>query len=65
VGPLMTKTQIAAMLIFLKEAAVQIDNARLVAINAADMPTLRNLEALLREVAEEIDRLAFRHRTDR
>jgi hypothetical protein len=61
----MTKTQIAAMLIFLKEATVQIDHARVAAINAADSPALRNIEALSREVAEEIDRLTFRHKTGR
>jgi hypothetical protein len=57
-----TKAQIGAMLIFLKEAAAQIDNARVVAINAADPITLANIQMLLYEVASEIDRLEILHR---
>lgn len=59
----MTKVQIARMLIFLKEAAGQIDNARVVAINTGDGYTLSVMQFLLREVAGEIDRLEVLHRS--
>ena len=58
----MTREQIARMLIFLKEAAEQIDNARVVAIKAAHHPTLHNIELLLREITWQIDRLELIHR---
>jgi hypothetical protein len=59
----MSKAQIARMLIFLKEAAGQIDNARVVAINAADPYTLAVMQMLLSEVVSEIDRLEILHRS--
>jgi len=59
----MTKAQIGRMLIFLKEAAGQIDNARVVAINAADPYTLAVIQLLLRDLVAEIDRLEIKHRS--
>lgn len=59
----MTKAQIGRMLIFLKEAAGQVDNARVVAINAADPYTLAAIQFLLRELSAEIDRLEILHRS--
>jgi hypothetical protein len=59
----MTKAQIGRMLIFLKEAAGQIDNARVVAINAADPYTVAAMHYLLRELVAEIDRLEVLHRS--
>ncbi len=59
----MTKAQITRMLIFLKEAAAQIDNAQVVALNSGDPYTLSIMQFLLREVAAEIDRLEILHRS--
>jgi hypothetical protein len=59
----MTRVQIARMLIFLKEAAEQIDNARVVAINSGDGYTLSVIHFLLHEVAAEIDRLEVLHKS--
>jgi hypothetical protein len=53
----LTKAQILRVVIFLKEAAAQIDNARLVAHSAADRQTEGRLAALLRDVASEITHL--------
>jgi hypothetical protein len=57
----MKKALVARMLIFLKEAAVQIDQARLVAANAGDPYTLKTIEFLYREVMGEIRRLEILH----
>ena len=59
----MTKAQIGRMLIFLNEAAAQIDNARVVAINAADPLTLTAIQYLLGELVAEINRLERLHRS--
>ncbi|MGB0086402.1 MAG: hypothetical protein WBP94_13635 [Rhodomicrobiaceae bacterium] len=61
-GPVMTKTQTAAILIFLKEAALQIENALNVATQAADQPTEDFLANLLRELLLEISRFEQLHR---
>ena len=52
----MTKQQIAMILIFLKEAAIQIDNAIAIAVQAADEPTEEMLALILRDVSFEIHR---------
>ena len=57
----MTKTQIAAILIFLKEAAVQIDNALAEAYRSGDVLTKDNITVLRRDVAFEIGRLELLH----
>ena len=59
----MTKTQIAAILIFLKEAAPQIENALNVATQAADELTEDFLANLLRELILEIGRFEQLHQT--
>ena len=59
----MTNTQIAAILIFLKEAALQIENALNVATQAADQPTEDFLANLLRELILEIGRFERMHRS--
>jgi hypothetical protein len=53
----MTKQQIASILIFLKEAGCQIDNAIQVAAQAGDEPTEEILALLLRDLSFEIHRL--------
>jgi hypothetical protein len=50
----LSSTQIAKIIIFLKEAAAQIDNARMVAKNAADHQTEASLAAFLRDIVTEI-----------
>ena len=62
-GPIMTKTQIATILIFLKEAAVQIDNALAEAYRAGDVLTKDNISVLRRDLAFEISRLEILHQT--
>jgi hypothetical protein len=59
--PIMTKTQIASILIFLKEAGIQIDNAIQVATQAADEPTEEMLALILRDLSFEISRLELLH----
>ena len=53
----LSSAQIVKIVIFLKEAAAQIDNARLVARSAADRQTEGRFTALLRDVASEITQL--------
>jgi hypothetical protein len=53
----MTKQQIAAILIFLKEAGCRIDNAIQVAAQAGDEPTEEILALILRDLSFEIHRL--------
>lgn len=53
----LSSTQIVRIVIFLKEAAAQIDNARQVAHNAADRQTEASLAALMRDIAAEIAHL--------
>ena len=53
----MTREQAVKIIVFLKEAASQIDNARVIAVHAADAQTLITVEAILRATASEIDRL--------
>ena len=53
----MTKQQIATILIFLKEAAVQIDNALAEAYRSGDALTKDNITLLRRDIAFEIGRL--------
>lgn len=60
-GPVMTKQQLAAILIFLKEAGIQIDNAIQVATQAADEPTEEMLALILRDLSFEISRLERLH----
>ena len=57
----MTKTQIATILIFLKEASAQIDNALAEAYRADDALTKDNITVLRRDVAFEIGRLEILH----
>ena len=59
----MTKTQIATILIFLKEAAVQTDNALAEAYRAGDALTKDNINILRRDIAFEISRLEILHQT--
>jgi hypothetical protein len=61
-GPVMTKQQLATILIFLKEAAVQIDNALAEAYRSGDALTKDNITVLRREIAFEISRLEVMHR---
>ena len=56
-GKAVTREQAVRMIVFLKEAAGQIDNARVVAVNAADARTLGTLKVILRAVVAEIDYL--------
>jgi hypothetical protein len=56
----MTRAQLTAMVIFLKEAFVQIDNARQIAVTAKDRQTERDVAALQRDVSYEITRLDAR-----
>jgi len=60
-GPVMTKQQLATILIFLKEAAVQIDNAVAEAHRSGDALTKDNVTLLRREVAFEIGRFELLH----
>lgn len=53
----LSSTQIVRVIIFLKEAAAQIDNARLVARDAADRQTEASLAALTRDIVAEIAHL--------
>jgi hypothetical protein len=55
----LSSTQIVRIVIFLKEAAAQIDNARLVARSAADRRTEERLAALLSDIVSEITQLEF------
>jgi hypothetical protein len=57
----MTKQQIATILIFLKEAAVQIDNAFAEATRSGDVMTKDNIAVLRRQAAFEIGRLELMH----
>ena len=50
----MTRAQLTAMVIFLKEAFVQIDNARKIAVEAKDQQTARDVATLQRDVSYEI-----------
>ena len=56
----MTRAQLTAMVIFLKEAFVQIDNARKIAVAAKDQPTAQDIAALQCDVSLEITRLEGR-----
>ena len=56
-GRIRTKQQIASILIFLKEAGMQIDNAIQVAAQAGDVPTEEILAPILRDLSFEIHRL--------
>jgi hypothetical protein len=58
----MTKQQLATILIFLKEAAVQIDNALAEAYRSGDALTKDNITVLRRDIAFEIGRLDVMHR---
>ncbi len=53
----LSSTQIVRIVIFLKEAAAQIDNARQVARSAAGRQTEASLAALLRDITAEIAHL--------
>jgi hypothetical protein len=53
----LSSTRIVRIVVFLKEAAVQLDNARLVAKNAAGRRTEASAAALLRGIVAEIARL--------
>ncbi len=53
----LSSAQIVRIVIFLKEAAAHIDNARLVAQRAADRRTEEGLAALLSGIVSEISQL--------
>jgi hypothetical protein len=61
----MTRKQIAALLVFLKEAGYQIDNARLLALNANEPQLAARFTALLDQLGYEIMQLEFLHRNAR
>jgi hypothetical protein len=61
----MTRKQIAALLVFLKEAGYQIDNARLLALNANDPQRATRFTALLDQIGYEIMQLEIMHQSAR
>lgn len=61
----MTRAQIAAILIFLKEGGYQIDNARRAALAANDRQLAAQIGALLDQLGYEIMQLEILHQSAR